>query len=753
MADYQPLAEETRQQPTAVSDGNDGNGSSEREVVVLVVGQRVGDTATLRECFAPGTRVVDRTLSDAELMHPARSLSGEEWERDLQDASLVVCVFDCAGARVPVLGSYGKLQPLTTMLIAEGSGMTCPIVYTGTRERSVPSDSAEAFPHSFRARMSEGQMALFAPVEAWNRARFFGMIPAPPLVVWNQTPSPAQRGILANFPRRAAGGVLSKEEIEDRALRGKGCAYVVCVAGPKGGVVCCDHARAPSRCQRAHLSWRWVSAIAVLVLAAVITGAIVGRRGGATPANPLPPTVLAGIGVTLRLGGVTAAQVTAAQAGVTAAFSQAAGLKVAVPDGGVAARASAAAHLSWTAGAPGAAAGAGTGQWRAAPAGANITLIASVVDQDPVATDKVAADMLAACYLNTTGMLAALQGPLPALHDFELLELVQDAGAGDGGAPQLTPLQKVFVVGADGQAAPPSKLKVFGAASNITVLAFPPLPPDVSCTVDIVAGGGGQVNSTKDAVISHTHTSARVSITPLCGGSVTLRLSLAGVAACTTIAPTETPLQVDSAAIVVHSSKVVGLPETYSPDNGTAAPYYAGHNTEVTFRAVPAPPSGSDFTLAAKMAQGISFVPEPLPFLPGQEFATASVNGSQIGATWYKDSANVQIRTPQGAIDCAYTTSFGVDPTTFGEVSVQASLVRLNVTWPKQLALFATTPATVTLTPPAVSGLCVSITTTADPKTGLKALEIDRPELCVPPGAASLQYHVTATGFSDFTTD
>ena len=106
----------------------DDTEQGERRFSVIVVGQSVGDIGSVRQAFPTNCDVEDLTLSDADLMHPDRVLDGTEWRYKIRDADLIVMVFDCAGERIPVLGSYGKIQPLWDMATAPKAkgGATCP---------------------------------------------------------------------------------------------------------------------------------------------------------------------------------------------------------------------------------------------------------------------------------------------------------------------------------------------------------------------------------------------------------------------------------------------------------------------------------------------------------------------------------------------------------------------------------------------------------------------------------------------------
>ena len=147
-----------------------GDEPQERRFNIIVVGQNVADVQSVRQAFPTNScDVEDFTLSDADLMHPRRVLDGTEWRYKIRDADLVVMAFDCAGERIPVLGSYGKLQPIWEMCTADDGGSICPIVFVGTRERTAPPESADAYPlRSFPARIGEMQFAKMGAASSWN---------------------------------------------------------------------------------------------------------------------------------------------------------------------------------------------------------------------------------------------------------------------------------------------------------------------------------------------------------------------------------------------------------------------------------------------------------------------------------------------------------------------------------------------------------------------------------------------------------
>ena len=66
---------------------------------VLILGQRSADLPAVRRA-GPRRRLADRTLGDAELVHPGRSLHGDKWRRELLGAGLVIFAFDSPGERV-----------------------------------------------------------------------------------------------------------------------------------------------------------------------------------------------------------------------------------------------------------------------------------------------------------------------------------------------------------------------------------------------------------------------------------------------------------------------------------------------------------------------------------------------------------------------------------------------------------------------------------------------------------------------------
>ena len=89
--------------------------------------------------------------------------------------------------------------------LEEPCGARPGVLFVGTRERSVPTASTELYPsESMRTRLGEAQFALIRAKAEWNAAAgadeeavasAAGVEP-PPLLVWNQSASVAQRAAL-----------------------------------------------------------------------------------------------------------------------------------------------------------------------------------------------------------------------------------------------------------------------------------------------------------------------------------------------------------------------------------------------------------------------------------------------------------------------------------------------------------------------------------------------------------------------------
>ena len=87
------------------------------------------------------------------------------------------------------------------------------VLFVGTRERSVPTASTDLYPsESMRTRLGEAQFALIRAKAEWNvaagadggaAASVAGMEP-PPLLVWNENASMAQRAVLESAVRGTA---------------------------------------------------------------------------------------------------------------------------------------------------------------------------------------------------------------------------------------------------------------------------------------------------------------------------------------------------------------------------------------------------------------------------------------------------------------------------------------------------------------------------------------------------------------------